>query len=104
MSLVGPNADVAACRGHVRFTPRRGRSQKPVKVCICGQDTIVGISQGWKLSGVIKTAERKLADSTGSRRRGPDGLGGEQRAYGAKRQRHHHYLSGIRATDTDLGS
>ena len=34
------------------------------EVGISGQDTIVGISQGWKLSGVIKTAERKLADKT----------------------------------------
>jgi phage terminase large subunit-like protein len=29
---------------------------------ICRQDPIVGISQGWKLTGAIKTAERKLAD------------------------------------------
>lgn len=28
------------------------------------EDAIVGISQGWKLSGAIKTAERKLADRT----------------------------------------
>jgi len=34
------------------------------EVGIYGQNTIVGISQGWKLSGVIKTAERKLADRT----------------------------------------
>jgi len=34
------------------------------EVGISGQDTIVGISQGWKLSGAIKTAERKLADKT----------------------------------------
>lgn len=34
------------------------------EVGIAGQDTIVGISQGWKLSGAIKTAERKLADRT----------------------------------------
>ncbi|WP_070998826.1 terminase large subunit [Methylobacterium sp. C1] len=27
-------------------------------------DRVVGISQGWKLSGAIKTAERKLADGT----------------------------------------
>jgi hypothetical protein len=25
---------------------------------------VVGITQGWKLSGAIKTAERKLADRT----------------------------------------
>ena len=51
------------------------------EVGISGQDTIVGINQGWKLSGAIKTAERKLADRTlGSRRPGPDGVGGEQRA------------------------
>jgi phage terminase large subunit-like protein len=31
---------------------------------ISGQDRIVGISQGWKLTGAIKTAERKLADGT----------------------------------------
>ena len=31
---------------------------------ISGQDWIVGISQGWKLTGAIKTAERKLADKT----------------------------------------
>ena len=34
------------------------------EVGISGQDTIVGINQGWKLSGAIKTAERKLADRT----------------------------------------
>jgi len=34
------------------------------EVGISGQDTIVGISQGWKLSGAIKTPERKLADRT----------------------------------------
>jgi phage terminase large subunit-like protein len=34
------------------------------EVGISGQDTIVGISQGWKLSGAIETAERKLADKT----------------------------------------
>ena len=34
------------------------------EVGIYGQDIIVGISQGWKLSGAIKTAERKLADRT----------------------------------------
>jgi phage terminase large subunit-like protein len=28
------------------------------------QDRIVGISQGWKLSGAIKTAERKIAEKT----------------------------------------
>jgi phage terminase large subunit-like protein len=28
------------------------------------KDKIVGISQGWKLSGSIKTAERKLAEQT----------------------------------------
>jgi len=34
------------------------------EVGISGQDQIVGISQGWKLTGAIKTAERKLADGT----------------------------------------
>jgi phage terminase large subunit-like protein len=29
---------------------------------IAGQDRVIGISQGWKLTGAIKTAERKLAD------------------------------------------
>jgi phage terminase large subunit-like protein len=38
------------------------------EVGITGRDRIVGISQGWKLTGAIKTAERKLAD--GSRRHG----------------------------------
>ena len=38
--------------------------QQPVKLGVSGQDTIVGINQGWKLSGAIKTAERKLADKT----------------------------------------
>jgi phage terminase large subunit-like protein len=28
------------------------------------QDKIVGVSQGWKLGGAIKTAERKLAEGT----------------------------------------
>ena len=32
------------------------------EVGISGEDRIVGISQGWKLTGAIKTAERKLAD------------------------------------------
>ena len=31
---------------------------------IAGRDRIVGISQGWKLTGAVKTAERKLADGT----------------------------------------
>ena len=35
---------------------------KPVEVGIPGQGTIIGINQGWKLSGAIKTPERKLAD------------------------------------------
>jgi phage terminase large subunit-like protein len=29
-----------------------------------GEQRVVGISQGWKLAGAIKTAERKLADGT----------------------------------------
>jgi phage terminase large subunit-like protein len=33
-------------------------------VGIEGQDKIVGITQGWKLSGAIKATERKLADGT----------------------------------------
>jgi phage terminase large subunit-like protein len=33
-------------------------------VGIGGQDRVVGITQGWKLTGAIKTAERKLADGT----------------------------------------
>jgi phage terminase large subunit-like protein len=33
-------------------------------VGIAGPDRIVGITQGWKLTGAIKTAERKLADGT----------------------------------------
>ena len=31
---------------------------------ITGQGRVVGISQGWKLTGAIKMAERKLADGT----------------------------------------
>lgn len=31
---------------------------------IAGDDRVVGISQGWRLSGAIKTLERKLADGT----------------------------------------
>jgi phage terminase large subunit-like protein len=42
------------------------------EVGISGEDRIVGISQGWKLTGAIKTAERKLAD--GSLRHGGQGL------------------------------
>jgi hypothetical protein len=38
--------------------------QQPVKLGVSGHDTIVGINQGWKLSGAIKTEERKLADKT----------------------------------------
>ena len=34
------------------------------EVGISGQDAIVGMNQGWKLSGAIKTADRKLADRT----------------------------------------
>ena len=34
------------------------------EVDIRGQDRIVGISQGWKLTGAVKTAERKLADGS----------------------------------------
>ena len=37
-----------------------------------GKGRIVGISQGWKLTGAIKTAECKLAD--GSLRHGGQGL------------------------------
>ena len=33
-------------------------------VGITGEDRIIGISQGWKLTGAIKTAERKLADGS----------------------------------------
>jgi phage terminase large subunit-like protein len=33
-------------------------------VGIEGQDRVVGITQGWKLSGAIKATERKLADGT----------------------------------------
>jgi phage terminase large subunit-like protein len=29
-----------------------------------GDDKVLGITQGWKLSGAIKTTERKLADGT----------------------------------------
>ena len=54
-------------------------SPKPVEVDIPGQGTIVGINQGWKLSGAIKTAERKLADRTFLHGAGADGMGGEQR-------------------------
>jgi phage terminase large subunit-like protein len=31
---------------------------------IKGDDRVIGISQGWKISGAIKTAERKLSDGT----------------------------------------
>src|SRR5215471_16596235 len=33
-------------------------------VGISGRDQIVGISQGWKLTATIKTAERKLPDGS----------------------------------------
>jgi phage terminase large subunit-like protein len=42
------------------------------EVDIRGQDRIVGIWEGWKLTGAIKTAERKLADK--SLRHGGQGL------------------------------
>lgn len=42
------------------------------EVGIAGEHRIVGISQGWKLTGAIKTAERKLAD--GSLRHGGQAL------------------------------
>jgi phage terminase large subunit-like protein len=34
------------------------------EVGIAGNDRVIGITQGWKLTGAIKTAERKLADGT----------------------------------------
>jgi phage terminase large subunit-like protein len=34
------------------------------EIGIGGQERVVGITQGWKLTGAIKTAERKLADRT----------------------------------------
>jgi phage terminase large subunit-like protein len=34
------------------------------EVSISGENRIVGILQGWKLTGAIKTAERKLADGS----------------------------------------
>ncbi len=34
------------------------------EVGITGNDRVVGITQGWKLTGAIKAAERKLADGT----------------------------------------
>jgi len=34
------------------------------EVGIAGEDRIVGISQGWKLTGAIETAERKLTDGS----------------------------------------
>lgn len=42
------------------------------EVGISGDSRIIGISQGWKLTGAIKTAERKLADK--SLRHGGHGL------------------------------
>jgi phage terminase large subunit-like protein len=42
------------------------------EVGISGQDRIVSISQGWKLTGAVKSAERKLAD--GSLRHSGQGL------------------------------
>lgn len=42
------------------------------EVVISGEGRIVRISQGWKLTGAVKTAERKLAD--GSLRRSGRGL------------------------------
>jgi len=42
------------------------------EVGIAGNDRVVGITQGWKLTGAIKTAERKLAD--GTLRHGGSGL------------------------------
>jgi len=42
------------------------------EVGIAGEDRIVGISQGWKLTGPIKAAERKLVD--GSLGHGGQGL------------------------------
>jgi phage terminase large subunit-like protein len=34
------------------------------EVGIAGNDRVIGITQGWKLTGAIKTVERKLADGT----------------------------------------
>ncbi len=41
------------------------------------QDKVIGISQGWKLSGAIKTAERRIAAASGKRLedgQAPDGM------------------------------
>jgi phage terminase large subunit-like protein len=62
------------------------------EVGITGQDRMVGISQGWKLTGAIKTGERKLADGSlwhsGQRLMS---WGGGQCAGPAKGQCHHHH-------------
>jgi hypothetical protein len=47
---------------HRRGARRAGRGRDP-------QEQVVGISQGWKLSGAIKTAERKLAEGALGMRR-----------------------------------
>ena len=66
------------------------------EVGISGQDRIVGINQGWKLSGAIKTAERKPADRTlvhGGQRLMALAVGN---ARGATRQCDRHYKASIR--------
>ena len=60
----GSNADVAVSGAISALPMEADVSPKPVRAGISGQDTIVGINQGWKLSSAIKTAERKLADRT----------------------------------------
>ena len=60
----GSGPDLAGYRRHVSFAARRGRLPTPVHVGVSGQDTVVGISQGWRLFGAIKRAGRKLADET----------------------------------------
>jgi hypothetical protein len=60
----GPKTDLAGCLDHVRLPQDAELCRLPIKVGISGQDTIVGFSQGWKLSGAIKTAEQKLTART----------------------------------------
>jgi hypothetical protein len=56
------------CRIAERLAPNLGPSTEEraalADAGITGQDRVIGISQGWKLTGAIKTTERKLADGT----------------------------------------
>ena len=60
-----PLGELRWSRGRWPFRIGGNASGRGDRCCpIAGNDRVVGITQGWKLTGAIKTAERKLADGT----------------------------------------